>query len=315
MNLKTSILGLVALCLSLMSNAQAFKADTLLATNVNYVSSISESPNKHYICYSIGSQATVLMDSQFRELTRFTYDHLWGGGGIVFSHDSKYLAYKVYNEVDTVVIYNLETKSETRVCTDVSGLLFLANSHQLLISHNGNFKIYDIDTKKLSNTLFSVGSKKNEFFATYTEDATSQKLYVSTTKHTLDVYNTSSWEKEKSYGPFADELDNLTLCDSHLVFSIGDKIFSLNLSDGESRSTLAGNFTYLSGIALSKEAGQVLIYGNSSTVYTMDVATMNCTAILTDLSKNASYGLYPLSSQRILVGNYGDLWLYRKSEE
>lgn len=301
----------IILLIGFYGHSQNYQKDSAISDYSDYISGITTSNDGLLIGFSIGSEATFILDSAFNEVVKFNHNPLWGGGGAVFSNDGQYVAYKLYGEFDTIVTYNLLTKEFRYLQTNVSGIRFLNKSNILIISWNGYFRLYDLESEVLSNEILRVGEKQEEFFSSYTLDSNDNNLYVTTANNKIEVFSIANWKLEKSYGPFEGEISNLTFCGKYLVYNIGNTIFRLNLNNGTYLKTELQEIKYISIIIFDSKTDDILVAGNGANIYKYNLENMKKSVVISDLSNKSCYGMMFFMNTHLLIGNYNQL-LFKK---
>jgi len=277
----------------------------------DYASSFATSASGRYIGFSVGSEKSVLMDSAFNRLAEFTYDILWGGGGISFSYDEHYLAYKEYGDKQKVQIYNIRDKKTDHITINASHLEFYHTSPVLLISWNGHFSLYNYERKKLSKDVINVGESKGEFFASYCLAEHDSVLYTSTNKKTIEVYSTANWQKSKTFGPFPGEIENLRKSGNLLIFNIEQNIYTLNIQTGLTKNMEVSS-SYVSDLCVSNSGEKVFIAGDSLDILALNLKDMSVEKVISNLENKQCFGIICLKNDTLLLGDYMRLVLYRK---
>lgn len=295
-------------------HTQSYEQNTIIGTYPDYIGSITVSKNKSYIGFSIGSQSTIILDSNFNQLVKFTYDELWGGGRPVFSNDGKYFAYAIFNKSDSVAVYNFDTKKTNRFQVDVSEMIIFNKSNKLLISKNGHFRLYDIDSGKLSQEIITTNEGKEYFTSCFVLDEDDKNLYVTSNKNEILLYSTANWKMEKSLGKFDGQISNMKLCEKQLVFNIGNEIYSLNTDSKKHMNMKLNKFNYISDIVCNKEDKNILVAGDADIIYKLNQNDLDSSILFSGLSNKACYGLSVLKKNYLLIGNYYELMLYRTNK-
>lgn len=267
MNLKyTFILSLLFVTLSACSQPALIKLNELQTGD--YVSCINYKEVNNLLAFSAGSSDTYLCDSNLKVIRKFSYDALWGGGGPGFSFDRKYMAFVRFgDDRDSISIYNLEKDNLFHLSVSAYNLKFFNHSSRILFTRNGTFNLYDIENARLEKEVFEAGTLPYQFFSSYCISPDDSFVFASTSKGFIEVYNTISWGKTATYGPFG-EIENLKYLSGtkKLIFNVKNVLMVFSTVDNKMHNHITTDMNNINDIAIGHKENEIIIAGSGGKV-------------------------------------------------
>ena len=292
--------------------SQNFDGGTKIISQDQYVWGITQSLDKKYIAYSVGSSKTVILDAKtLTPRKTFDYNANWGGGSPQFSYNSKFMAYKIYGEKGQIGIYSITTATTFKYDLEAYDISFFNQSSKLLYVKNGMFGIFDVLKAKDKKELLNVNFGTRNFDASFVIDDDDKNLYSSCSDGSLKCFDMEFWKETKSYGPFSTEISNMKLYGDTVLFSVGSSIYVLNVQDGKF-SDVETNQNYISDLFIDEKNKEVLFCGSSSQISALSLKDLTIHPIIEKIKGENSYTVFKTNEGNLLIGDENDLYLYKK---
>ena len=181
-----------------------------------------------------------LFDTSFNVVKHYeTKNGAMGGGNGQLSPDGKLYAgfekREMDTEIDTLSIYNIETKDEKYLTFPMhSNYKWFNDSKRILIYKYGKFDIYDIDKGLLQESVINLNDNKTPLLSCdYILLDNDNYLITSNRKGNLLVYNTSDWSVNRVIDNHGDAELKVSDDGKLLLVESSNTVYAYSINDYE----------------------------------------------------------------------------------